>query len=91
MFELRQVRLASNLLNKLIDFLKDRKQAILLNIQHSKWSNHSVQGFLKFSSLPMKLRFFFIAHGMNQSGISLNDDLKKKISNWAFQLNHEID
>ena len=58
MFELRQVRLASNLLNKLIDFLKDRKQAILLNIQHSKWSNHSA-GIAQVFILTYETSFFF--------------------------------
>ena len=40
-FKLKQNRVTGDLLNILIDFLKERKQRVVLNGQHSKWSNIS--------------------------------------------------
>ena len=40
-FKLKQNGVTSDLLNILIDFLKERKQRVVLNGQHSKWSNIS--------------------------------------------------
>ena len=33
--------MTSDLINILTDFLKERKQRVILNFQHSKWSNIS--------------------------------------------------
>ena len=40
-FELKQNGVTGDLLNILTDFLKERKQRVVLNGQHSKWSNIS--------------------------------------------------
>ena len=38
-FKSKQNGVTGNLLNILIDFLKERKKRVVLNGQHSKWSN----------------------------------------------------
>ena len=38
-YKLKQNRVAGNLLNTVTDFLKDRKQRVLLNGQNSTWVN----------------------------------------------------
>ena len=40
-FKLKQNEVTGDLLNILTDFLKERKQRVVLNGQHSKWSNIS--------------------------------------------------
>ena len=48
-FKLKQNGVSGDLLNILIDFLKEKKQRVVLNVQHSKWSNISAgvpQGLL---------------------------------------------
>ena len=40
-FKLKQNGVARNSLNTLTDFLKERKQRVVLHGQHSKWSNIS--------------------------------------------------
>ena len=43
-FKLKQNGLTDDLMNILIDFLKERKQRVVLNGQHSKCSNISAGG-----------------------------------------------
>ena len=57
-FKLKQNGVTGDSLNILIDFLKERKQRVVLNSQHSKWSNifagvtqGSILGSLLFLSL----------------------------------------
>ena len=91
--------MTGDLVNIFIDFLKERKQRVVLNGDHSKWSNISAgvpQGsileallFLIFiNNLSYNLisnpklfsddtLLFSFIHGINQSGINLNNDLKK--------------
>ena len=40
-FKLKQNKVTIDLINILIDFLKERKWRVILNFQHSKWSNIS--------------------------------------------------
>ena len=42
-FNLKQNGVAGDLLNILIDFLKEKKQRVVLNDQHSNWSNISAR------------------------------------------------
>ena len=41
LFNLKQNGVTGDLLNILTDFQKERKQTVVLNGQHSKWSNMS--------------------------------------------------
>ena len=104
--------MTGDLVNIFIDFLKERKQRVVLNGDHSKWSNISAgvpQGsivrtflFLIFiNNLSYYLisnpklfsddtLFFSFIHGINQSGINLNNDLKKLSSlacQWKMSFN----
>ena len=39
LYKLQQNSISGNLLETLIDFLKDRKQRVVLNVQNSSWAN----------------------------------------------------
>ena len=60
-FKLKQNRVTGDLLNILIDFLKERKQRVVLNGQDSKWSNISA-GFPKGSILGPLLFLIYISN-----------------------------
>ena len=97
--KLKQNGVAGNLLNTLADFLKDRKQRVVLNGQNSTWVNVEVgipQGsilgpLLKTENLVSNPKlfaddasFFSVIFDMNLSAKNLNDDLNR-INYWAFQ------
>ena len=58
-FKLKQNRVTGDLLNILIDFLKERRQRLVLNGQNSKWSNISA-GVPKGSILGPLLFLIYI-------------------------------
>ena len=61
-FKLKQNGISSNLLSTLTDFLKLRKQRVVLNGQLSSWSNIET-GVLKGSILgQLLLLFFFLVY-----------------------------
>ena len=60
-FKLKQNGISSNLLSTLIDFLKLRKQRVVLNGQLSSWSNIET-GVLKGSILGQLLLFSFLVY-----------------------------
>ena len=59
-FKLKQNGVTGDLLNILIDFLKERKQRVVLNGQHSEWSNISAR-VLQGSILGPLLSLIYIS------------------------------
>ena len=88
-------QIVSNLLNLLCDFLRNRKQIVLLNGQASDWFD--VRSGVPQGSILRPLLFliyiklfvddislFSVIHDSNASALELNSDLAK-ITRWTFQ------
>ena len=93
--KLKQNGIGGPLLKILTDFLKSRKQRVVLNGQHSSWSDtlasvpqRSILGPLLLIFLSMIYLMVFSVtqtmHNINKGTNDLNNDLTK-ITKWAFE------
>ena len=93
--KLKQNGIGGPLLKILTDFLKSRKQRVVLNGQHSSWSDtlasvpqRSILGPLLLIFLSMIYLMVFSVtqtmHNINKATNDLNNDLTK-ITKWAFE------
>ena len=99
-YKLEQYGIGGPLLEVLTDFLKPRKQRVVLNGQHSSWSD-VLAGVLQGSILGPLLFLMYIiqynaklvaddnslfatVHNINKATNDLNNDLTK-ITKWTFQ------
>ena len=87
------------MLETLTDFLKDRKQRVVLNGQNSSWAHAevgvpqgSILGSLLFliymndspDNLSTNVKLFALVHDITTSSCDLNYDLNR-VREWAFQ------
>ena len=94
-FKLRQNDISSDLLNISSDFLRNKRQRVVLNGQTSTWaiitagvpqgSNYLPDGLTSIFKLFADDTYLFsVIHDINTSTKELNEDLNK-INNWVFQ------
>ena len=89
------VYMSGNLLNVITDFLNQRKERVVLNGQHSSWTD--VDAGVPQRSFPIYINdlsdcltsnpntfLFSVVQNINSTTNDLNSDLMK-ISDWTFQ------
>ena len=83
-FKLKQSGISKNLLELLVNFLKDRKQMVVLNGKVSNWADITA-GVPQGSILdPLLIYINDLATRFSSNASEMNNDLAK-INNWAFQ------